>query len=81
MRRSAIEEKERANEPLRPEFVQLKLDTQQRYAEAMHSEAQAIAGYNIALAQLERAKGTLLRYNNVLLQEETESDAENGLLQ
>jgi len=28
-----------------------------------------VSNYNIALAALERAKGTLLRYNNVLMEE------------
>jgi outer membrane protein len=66
----AINERERDNEPLTPVFVQLKLDTQERLAEALQAEAEAVANYNIALAALERAKGTLLRYNNVLLEEE-----------
>jgi hypothetical protein len=32
--------------------------------------AQSIASYNISLAVLERAKGTLLRYNQVALRED-----------
>jgi outer membrane protein len=58
-------------EPLTYTFVQLKLDIQERYADAKRLEAQALARYNIAVAALERAKGTLLRYNNILLEEET----------
>ena len=76
----AINERERANEPLTPEFVKLKLDTQDTLSQSMQAEVQAIANYNIALSQLERAKGTLLRYNNVLLEEETPHDEEAGLL-
>jgi outer membrane protein len=72
---TAIQEREDANEPLTPEFVQLKLDTQERLSAAQQAESEAVANYNIALAELEHAKGTLLRYNNVLL--EQESDAEN----
>jgi HAE1 family hydrophobic/amphiphilic exporter-1 len=77
---NAINARERANEPLTPEFVQLKLDTQDRLASALQAEAEAVSNYNIALAQLERAKGTLLRYNNVLLEEDKARLAENGLL-
>ena len=67
----AILLRERNNEPLTPTFVQqLKLDTQERLANAERAEAQAVSSYNIAIAQLERSKGTLLRYDNVLLQEE-----------
>ena len=77
---NAINARERANEPLTPEFVQLKLDTQDRLASAQEAEAEAISNYNIALAQLERAKGTLLRYNNVLLEEDTARAEENGML-
>jgi hypothetical protein len=76
----SINASEKSGEPLRPEFVQLKLDTQELYSNALHAEAQALANYNIALAQLERAKGTLLRYNNVLLEEDTLKASEDGLL-
>ena len=74
-----INARERANEPLTPEFVQLKLQEQDLLATAMHTESQAVANYNIAIAQLEQAKGTLLRYNNVLLVEATPKPEENGL--
>lgn len=57
-------------EPLTPTFVQLKLDTQARLGEAQRAEAQALASYCIAVAQLERAKGTLLRYDNVTMVED-----------
>ncbi|MDP9175964.1 MAG: TolC family protein [Planctomycetota bacterium] len=76
----AINERERSGEPLTPEFVQLKLDIQEQLSQALQAEAQAVAGYNIALAQLERSKGTLLRYNNVLLEEEMLKAEDNGLL-
>jgi len=66
---SAVEEREKANEALTPEFVNRKLDLQQQLAEAQQSEVQAIASYQIALARLELAKGTVLRYNNVTLDE------------
>lgn len=71
----AIQQREEANEPLTPTFVQLKLDTQATLAQVQQAENEAIANYNVAIAQLERAKGTLLRYNNVLMEE-----ARNGTM-
>ncbi|MGA2501213.1 MAG: TolC family protein [Tepidisphaeraceae bacterium] len=66
---TAIEEREKGNQQLTPEFVQLKLDRQIAVASAKSSETRAIAGYNLALANLEKAKGTLLQYNAVELKE------------
>jgi outer membrane protein len=63
----AIQQQQENNEPLTPNFVQLKLDRQAELAQAEQAESSAIATYNTAIAQLEQAKGTLLRYNNVLL--------------
>lgn len=65
----AIQQQREADAPLTPEFVQLELDRQQELANARAEEAQAITQYNIAIAQLERAKGSLLRYNNIVMQE------------
>jgi outer membrane protein len=76
-----INTRERSGEPLTPEFVQTKLQLQDSLASSLENEAQAIANYNIALSALERAKGTLLRYNNVILQEEPITMESNGLLQ
>lgn len=67
---SAIEKREEGLERLSPEFVQLKLDRQEFLANAERAEAQAISNYNIAISRLELSKGTLLRYNNIVLQEE-----------
>ncbi len=67
---NAIQQREEAKEPLTPTFVQLKLDTQERAATARIAEVQAISNYNNALARLERAKGTLLRYSNVVMEED-----------
>ena len=66
----AIEQRERRDEPLTFNFVQLKLDRQLQLAVDRQNELQAMVEYNIALANLERAKGTLLRYNNVAIREE-----------
>lgn len=61
---------EENNEPLTPDFVNRKLQRQTDLAGAQTAEATALAAYNSALANLELAKGTLLRYNNVILREE-----------
>ncbi|MGD0387591.1 MAG: TolC family protein [Tepidisphaeraceae bacterium] len=65
-----INTREKSGEPLTPEFVQLKLQIQDALAESRQNEAQAIANYNIALSALEKSKGTILRYDNVVLQED-----------
>jgi outer membrane protein len=65
-----LDQQQAAGEKLTPTFVQLKLDSQDRLAEAERQESLAISNYNIAIAHLEKAKGTLLRYNNVLLAEQ-----------
>jgi len=66
----AIEQRERAGEPMTPTFVQLKLDRQDALAQAARNEVQATANYNIAISALEKAKGTLLRYDNIAMKEE-----------
>lgn len=67
---AALQQLEDANEPLSPDFVNRKLDSQGRLADTARAESAAISNYSIALARLEKAKGTLLRYNNVQMQEE-----------
>jgi len=57
---------------LDPEFIQLSLDQQERLAESKRQEATAISNYNIAIARLEKAKGTILRYNNIIMNEEND---------
>ena len=74
-----IQQRVEADEPLTPEFVQLQLDAQERLARAASEEAAAIALYNTAIAQLEQAKGTLLRYNNVVMVEEPLPSPPRGL--
>lgn len=71
--RDALEEFdkiERAGAKLTPELVQLKLQFQEQFANASRQVAQTVAQYNISISALERAKGTILRYNNVVLKEE-----------
>lgn len=53
-----------------PSFVQIKLQAQEELANASREEVAALAGYSIAIQQLERSKGTLLKYNNVQLKED-----------
>ncbi|HZK83038.1 MAG TPA: TolC family protein [Humisphaera sp.] len=67
---SALEQRRENGEALAPTFVQLLLDAQERLADAEREEALAVASYEVAIARLERSKGTLLRYNNVLLAED-----------
>jgi outer membrane protein TolC len=64
-----IEIIEGGGEALSPNFIERKLSRQQELAQAERAEADSIAAYNIAIAKLEQAKGTLLRFNNVTLQE------------
>lgn len=66
----AIEQRERGGEALTPTFVQLKLQQQEQLADAARRENEATANYNIALSRLELAKGTLLKYNNVIMEED-----------
>jgi outer membrane protein TolC len=67
----AIQQRAEAGEALTPTFVQLQLDAQERLARSQAEEAAAIRDYNVAISRLERAKGTLLRYNNVVMEEES----------
>ncbi|HTL27850.1 MAG TPA: TolC family protein [Tepidisphaeraceae bacterium] len=65
----ALQQREDLGEPLSPEYVDRKLRAQETVADRSRAEAISISAYNIALSKLERAKGTLLRYNNVVLTE------------
>lgn len=66
----ALESRAREGEPLKREFVDLVLRSQSQVARARAAEIRATVNYNLALSRLERAKGTLLKYNNVTLKEE-----------
>jgi HAE1 family hydrophobic/amphiphilic exporter-1 len=50
-----------------PEFLQLLLDSQSRLATAEQNLTQTLVNYNIAIARLEQAKGTLLEFNRISL--------------
>jgi outer membrane protein TolC len=45
------------------------LDAQRQFAESLRSEHDAIANYNIAIAGMQYAKGTIMQYNNVHIAE------------
>ena len=64
---NAITASEVAQPKLSPEFLQLKLDAQQRLANARLDKLQAIFNYNVALMHLEQSKGTLLEYNHIAI--------------
>ncbi|MEM9753278.1 MAG: TolC family protein [Planctomycetota bacterium] len=61
----AIQAQEDAGTALTPEFLNLKLDAQQRLANAETQEADALTGYMIAIAELYRTQGTLLEQMGV----------------
>jgi len=65
-----IQHSQDVGEKLDLAFVQLKLQAQEELANAAREEVTALANYNIAIQRLERAKGTLLKYNNVQLRED-----------
>jgi outer membrane protein TolC len=66
----AIQQREEGGEALTPTFVQLKLDTQERLADAATNEVESVTNYNVAISHLEQTKGTLLRYDNVVMEEQ-----------
>ena len=57
------------NTNLTPDFVDRKLRVLSTLLSAQSAEAKALSDYQQSIAQYERAKGTLLRYNNIVLQE------------
>lgn len=63
---------------LTPEFLRLKLDSQQRLANAELQELQSLVNYNLAMMRLEQAKGTLLEYNRISISRAPETDERNG---
>jgi outer membrane protein TolC len=69
LRRFEIDEAANVKE-MSPAFINTKLDLQSRLADEARREITAIASYNVAISALERAKGTLLRYDNVILEED-----------
>jgi outer membrane protein TolC len=64
------QEQDVGNAALTPDFVNRKLNAQEVLAQARREDARAGTDYNTAIAALERAKGTLLKYDNVVMAEE-----------
>jgi outer membrane protein TolC len=52
------------------ELIFVLLQDQQLLASAEQAEHQALNDYNYAIANLEKAKGTILRYNNVMMEQD-----------
>ena len=64
------QEQDVGNVALTPDFVNRKLNAQEVLAQARRNYARALAEYNVAISTLERAKGTILKYDNVLMRQE-----------
>ncbi len=61
-----------------PPNLEVELNAHEALATAREFLAQVIANYNIALVDLERKKGTLLRYNNIVIRGLEDDDAHVG---
>ncbi len=53
-----------------PTYLETELNTIEQLANARTILLQVVTDYNLALVQLEKAKGTLLEYNNVVVTDE-----------
>jgi outer membrane protein len=61
----ALEESEPIREKLTPEFLLVKLQAQDTYAQTRRAEANALAEFGISQAELARTTGTVLRMHRV----------------
>ncbi len=61
----AVEDSEPVRERLTPEFLMVKLQAQAALADAQRAEIKAIADFNISLAELAQAMGTVLELRQV----------------
>ncbi len=57
-----------------PEFLNIKLNADQRLAYSQAAALQAMVQYDLAIMNLQKAQGALLRYNNVKLAEQADSE-------
>ena len=69
----AIQAQEDAGVALTPEFINLKLQAQERLADAETQEIQSLTDYNNAIAALYQATGTLLEHNRIAFDDTDES--------
>ena len=61
----ALEEAEPIRERLTPEFLLVKLQAQETYAQTRQAQVNALTEYNISLAELARTTGTVLQLHRV----------------
>lgn len=61
----ALYETEKTRGRLTPEFLQLKLQSQESLADSEKAYVQAVANYNATMVDLARATGTLLQIHNI----------------
>ena len=61
----ALEESEPVREKLTPEFLLVKLQAQETYAQARRAQVNAMIEFHIAVAELARTTGTVLRLHRV----------------
>lgn len=59
---------------LDPDFINRKLSAQENVAQARREYARAASDYNVGISTLEKAKGTLLKYDNVIMKQEPLAD-------
>jgi hypothetical protein len=48
-----------------PQFINLRLNADERLAGSQIQAVQTLIEYNLAIMDVQRAQGTLLRYNNI----------------
>ncbi len=78
-----LEESEKVRQQLTPEFLLVKLQAQEILAQAERAENAAIAEFNIAVAELAQATGTVLTLHRIeqslssIIATEQETDGEN----
>jgi outer membrane protein len=77
----ALDESEPIREKLTPEFLLVKLQAQDTYAQTRRAEANALAEFNISQVELARVTGTVLRLHRVenALTELTATDKPDGI--
>ena len=75
----ALEAQEDAGVALTPDFINLKLQAQQRLADTEIAEVQSMTNYNLSITDLYRAMGTLLQQQGIAFNE-TPYDATNEFM-
>jgi outer membrane protein TolC len=61
----ALEESEPIREKLTPEFLLVKLQAQETYAQTRRAQVNALTEFNVSLAELARTTGTVLELHRV----------------